>query len=57
MNLMLHAMTIVAALLFIGVSATMNALFLSSLGRSRWRWDYWRRSVLPATSAKRCCRC
>ncbi len=34
MNLMLHAMTIVAALLFIGVSATMNALFLSSLGRS-----------------------
>ena len=30
MNLMLHAMTIVAALLFIGVSATMNALFLSS---------------------------
>jgi hypothetical protein len=27
-------MTIVAALLFIGVSATMNALFLSSLGRS-----------------------
>ena len=33
MNLMLHAMTIVAALLFIGVSATMNALFLSSLGR------------------------
>jgi hypothetical protein len=34
MNLMLHAMTIVAALLFIGVSATMNALFLSSLGRT-----------------------
>ena len=27
-------MTIVAALLFIGVSATMNALFLSSLGRT-----------------------
>lgn len=34
MNFVLQTMTIIAALLFIGVSATMNALFLSSLGRT-----------------------
>ena len=34
MNRALHALTIFAALLFLGVSATMNALFLSSLGRT-----------------------
>jgi hypothetical protein len=34
MNFALHAMTILAALMFIAVSAIMNALFLSSLGRT-----------------------
>jgi len=34
MNAVLQGLTIIAALLFLGVSATMNALFLSSLGRS-----------------------
>lgn len=34
MDRALHALTIFAALLFLGVSATMNALFLSSLGRT-----------------------
>jgi len=34
MNIVLTAVTIVAALTFIAVSATMNALFLSSLGRT-----------------------
>lgn len=34
MNLILQAATIIVAVTFIGVSATMNAIFLSSLGRT-----------------------